>query len=316
MDIRQLTYFVAVCKFQNLSHAANYCNTAASALSHHIGSLETELGTKLFVRKSRGMEPTAAGLRLLEHAHHILATVDAATAEIRHEQTEVSGTIDIGMPLPVINVIGAALMRRVIEDFPKVQLVIHEGLSGVTYEATQRGVTEAALAFNPPFDTQMVRTPILEEEIFCIGDPKIIGHSDDPISLKELETLPVALLNGVLSRALVDRPAEIARLEPHIAIRLASVNAILCAIKDGLACTLTTKVLVSEELQRGDLVARKIANTPPLTRTLYLVSARETRPTFLRETILELVTELIHNAVMSGVWDGAKVVDPKLQQTQ
>ena len=43
MDTRQLRYFVAVCEFRNLSHAADHCNTAASALSHHIASLEAEL---------------------------------------------------------------------------------------------------------------------------------------------------------------------------------------------------------------------------------------------------------------------------------
>jgi hypothetical protein len=51
------------------------------------------------------------------------------------------------------------------------------------------------------------------------------------------------LQTGVLSRSLVDRPAELARLEVSARIRLASIAATLSALKAGLACTLAPKVL-------------------------------------------------------------------------
>ena len=64
MDSRQLRYFIAVYEQRNLSRAADQVNVAQSALSHHISNLEAEFATPLFERKSRGMEPTAAGERL------------------------------------------------------------------------------------------------------------------------------------------------------------------------------------------------------------------------------------------------------------
>lgn len=309
MDSRQLRYFSAVCEFRNLSHAADHCNTAASALSHHIGSLEAELGTKLFVRKPRGMEPTAAGLKLLEHAQFILAAFDTAASEIKHGQAEVSGNIAIGMPFSVIKVIGGALMRQVIEELPLVHLVLREGLSGVTYDALRSGEIDTALIFNPPPDTQTIRTPLIEEEIYCLGAPNIVGHSSEPISLEQMAQLPVALLqSGALSRALVDRPAELAKLEANARIQLASIAGTLSALKEGLACTLAPKILVSEELRRGELVARKVVDTR-LIRTLYLVSALGTRPTFLRESISNLVVDFVQDAVRNGSWEGAKLID-------
>jgi LysR family nitrogen assimilation transcriptional regulator len=53
---------------------------AQSALSHHISNLEAEFATFLFERKPRGMEPTAAGERLYEHARIILRAMAAAGA--------------------------------------------------------------------------------------------------------------------------------------------------------------------------------------------------------------------------------------------
>lgn len=308
MDTRQLKYFVAVCEFRNLSHAADHCNTAASALSHHITNLEAELETQLFLRKPRGMEPTAAGLRLLEHAQQILSAFQTAETEIRYGRAEISGNIAIGIPVSVIRVIGAALMRRVMEDYPGVRLLIWEGLSRMTYNALRTGDLDAALIFNPPPDSQTFRTPLLEEELFCIGNREIVGNPEVPIRLEEMLDLPIALLqSGTLSRALADRPAELARMEAVARIQLASTACTTIALKEGLACTLAPKMLVSEELRRGELVARAVID-PTLMRTMHLVTLTDAKPTFLRERIFALIMELVQAAVVEGRWESARLL--------
>lgn len=307
MDTRQLRYFTAVCEFRNLSHAADHCNTAASALSHHIANLEAELETRLFTRKPRGMEPTAAGLQLLSHAQSILSAFETAASEIKHGQADISGNIAIGMPYSVIKVIGGTLMRRVMEEMPRVRLLIREGLSGVTYAALRTREIETALIFNPPPDSQTLRTALLEEELFCIGHRDIIGDTNLPIRLEDMAALPLALLqSGTLLRALVDRPAELAILEAHARIQLASIAATLSVLREGLACTLAPKVLVSNDLREGRLVARGVTHPRPV-RTLYLVSALDARPTFLRERIAGLVAELVGEAVRNGSWEDARL---------
>lgn len=309
MDTRQLRYFVAVCEFRNLSHAADHCNTAASALSHHIASLEAELDTKLFTRKPRGMEPTAAGLKLLAHAQFILAAFETAASELKFGQAEISGNIAIGMPFSVIKVIGGTLMRTVIEELPRVRLLIREGLSGVTYNALRIGDVESALIFNPPPDSQTVRTPLLEEELFCIGHRDIVGDPGQTIRLEEMAELPVALLqSGTLSRALIDRPAALAKLEARARIQLASIAGTLSALKEGLACTLAPKVLVSDELRSGQLVARAVTDPIPV-RTLYLVSALDARPTLLRENVSALIVAQVREAIRDGRWEGAHPIE-------
>lgn len=308
MDTRQLRYFVAICKFRNLSHAADHCNTAASALSHHIASLEAELETKLFLRKPRGMEPTAAGLKLLAHAQQILSAFETAASEIRHGRAEISGNIAIGIPVSVIRVIGATLMRQMIEDYPRVRLLIWEGLSRMTYNALRTGEIDAALIYNPPPDSQTFRTALLEEELFCIGSREIIGEPDTPIRLEDMSDLPIALLqSGTLSRALVDRPAELARMEAVARIQLASSACTSIALKEGLACTLAPKMLVGEELRRGELVARPVVD-PKMMRTLYLVTMADAKPTFLRERVCALITKLIQAAVLDGRWESARLL--------
>lgn len=308
MDTRQLKYFVAVCEFKNLSHAADFCNTAASALSHHISALEAELDTQLFVRKPRGMEPTAAGLKLLDYARDILGTLDAAISDLRNGEVEVAGNISIGMPYSVIRIIGAGLMRHVLEDYPKARMLIREGLSGVTYAGLRAGELEIALIYNPPVDSETSRIALLEEELFCIGHPSIVGTKADPIRLSDMKDLPLALLqSGSLLRSLVDRPGELAELEHAAHIQLASLAGTLAALKERLACTLAPVSIASEELASGELVARKVIDPTPL-RTLYLVTPAAQRPTALRETLAGLIRDKVQSAVEHGDWHGARLL--------
>jgi len=313
VDARQLRYFVAVCRLKKLSHAADHCNVAASALSHHIANLESELGTALFVRKPRGMEVTAAGLKLLAHAEAILAAMDSAVSDVKGGQTEISGNIAIGMPYSVMKVIGSDLMREVMTGYPKLRLVLREGLSGVTFHALSTGEVDLALVYNPPGDERTSRIPIIEEELFCLGHRSIIGDTSAPITFEDMAELPLALLQtGTLSRALLDNPAALGRLETNANIQLASIAGTLGALTDGLACTLGPKVMVSEQLHAGVLGARPVSDPAPM-RTLYLVTARDRNPTIARETMSRLVTDLVRDAVTDGRWEAARLTDAMLK---
>lgn len=308
MDTRQLKYFIEICRLKSLTYAADHCHVAASALSHHIANLETELGVALFQRKPRGMEPTASGLRLLSHARTILGAIDAATADLRDSQAEVSGEITVGMPNSVIRVIGASVMRTVLHDYPRVRLVLREGLSGATHSMLRSGTLDLALIFNPPAEAGTERQPLLTEELFCIGAPSVIGKDESAITFEEMARLPLMLLqSGVLARALVDKPGALARLEAAARIQLASVAATQAALIEGLGCTLAPKVLVPELLTTGHVIARPVVDPRPI-RTLYLLTNTASEPTILREHMARLIRALIHAATAENRWPAARAL--------
>jgi LysR family transcriptional regulator, nitrogen assimilation regulatory protein len=118
MDSRQLRYFIAVYEQRNLSRAADQASVAQSALSHHISNLEAEFATPLFERKPRGMEPTAAGERLYEHARIILRAMAAAEREIKEGGSVIAGDISIGMANSGVKAIGVPLMRPSSPNIP------------------------------------------------------------------------------------------------------------------------------------------------------------------------------------------------------
>jgi DNA-binding transcriptional LysR family regulator len=76
VELRQLTYFIAVAEELHFGRAAERLHIAGPSLSNQISNLERELGTQLFIRDRRHVALTPAGAQFLEDAREVL---DAAT---------------------------------------------------------------------------------------------------------------------------------------------------------------------------------------------------------------------------------------------
>jgi len=303
MDIRQLRYYSAIFEHKNLSHAAAASNVAQSAISHHLSNLETDLGVTLFTRKPRGMEPTAAGIKLYEHAKLILKAVNSAEQDLRQSSEIIAGDIAIGIPFSAMKAVGLPLMQAVLKDFPNVRLSIVESLSTNTFSDLLSSDVDISLFYNPQKDDRVTMQPVLEEELLCVGKASIIGASDAPITFDEIAGLPTLLLRqGVSTRAVIDRPGLLSKLEAGIPLHLNSVNGIITGLLAGLACTLAPRVFVSEHLYAGDLHARPIVS-PSLTRKLYVGHLKDRPATHLSEAMISLLLELIAKEVECGRWD-------------
>ena len=71
MDADDLRIVEAVARIGSMNRAAAELNMVQSNVTARIRLLEEELGVQLFVRHSRGVEPSEAGLRLLSYAEQI-----------------------------------------------------------------------------------------------------------------------------------------------------------------------------------------------------------------------------------------------------
>ncbi|WP_185993461.1 LysR family transcriptional regulator [Rhodococcus sp. KBS0724] len=83
MDLRALTYFVAVAKHGSVSAAALDCSVSQPAISRQIATMERKMKIRLFRRTAAGMRLTPAGARLRELASDILIRSDRATEVMR-----------------------------------------------------------------------------------------------------------------------------------------------------------------------------------------------------------------------------------------
>lgn len=140
MDMRQLKYFLKVADLGSISKASDYLHVAQSAVSMQIAGLEQELGSPLFLRRSTGVELTEPGRLLYRHARLILRQVQIAHEDVAKASVEPAGTVTLGLPSAVVEIVGLAMIQACKEKLPMVRLQIIEGLSVLLGEFTQSWV--------------------------------------------------------------------------------------------------------------------------------------------------------------------------------
>lgn len=279
MDSRQLRYFAAIFEEGALARAAVRERVAVSALSRHLANLEAELGTPLFERLPRGVRPTASGARLYEHARMILRSMQAAIADIRDTEKEIAGEVSVGFAHSAIKAIGVPLMQRVAQTYPKLRLHLSEVFSGSTTLQLASSEVDLTLTYNQRADPRFRFQPILEEEVVLVGRPDVVG-GPGPISFDALLDLPLIILRqGLNTRAVMDDPSLLRRLEGRAQFQINSIVAIADSLLSGIGCLVGTEFILKDHIDAGKLVTRPIVK-PELNRTLYIGEQSDRPATF------------------------------------
>jgi LysR family transcriptional regulator for metE and metH len=95
LEVRHLQMVTAVAASGSVTQAAGALHLTQSAVSHQLRSIETRLGTPLFLRVGKRMVVTAAGGRLVETARRVLADLTAAEAELRRHGAREASVIRV-----------------------------------------------------------------------------------------------------------------------------------------------------------------------------------------------------------------------------
>jgi DNA-binding transcriptional LysR family regulator len=127
MEIRRLRYFVAVAEELSFTRAAERLHIAQPPLSIQIRALEQEVGAQLFDRDQRHVFLTQAGKHLLDRARGILASVEAAKAEVRCAALGEVGSLHLGYASSAMFTSSLTWAIKHFQiGFPHVLLTLHE----------------------------------------------------------------------------------------------------------------------------------------------------------------------------------------------
>lgn len=319
MEFRQLKYFVRIVELSSFSKAAQDLFIAQPALSNQISNLEKELNTQLLSRSVRGITPTEAGKTLYRHAQAIIRQIEHLKYEVENESANPKGSVSIGIPTSVSNVLASPLIAATQKRYPEIKLQIVESLSGHLEELVSTGRIEMSLLFSSPLtDSQksdkatsfsLVKIPILEEELFL--------QTTVALSNKKMITLEAAAkLNFVLpgksnaTRQLIDLAFAKVGITPKVVTELDSLSTIQSVVEDGLGATiLSLSAFIGNQKDRRSR-AYSIQNAA-LTRTVSLCTSNTVALSSAAKCIANIVPEISHKLVQSGRWSGSKIITVK-----
>jgi LysR family glycine cleavage system transcriptional activator len=89
MQLRGLRSFCLAARHLSFKKTADELCLTASAVSHQINDLESELGVKLFERQIRSLSLTPEGLNYYEEVAPLLAAIDEATSRVKKNSRRV-----------------------------------------------------------------------------------------------------------------------------------------------------------------------------------------------------------------------------------
>jgi DNA-binding transcriptional LysR family regulator len=152
MEMRHLRYFVALAEQRNFRRAAERLGIAQPPLSRQIRALERELGCRLVLRTSRGVQLTAAGRAFLEQARITLAEAQRAVDRARVAAPESADALVVGCEGAArLAVVGRAL-GRFTREHPAVRLELRDEEPARIVSALRDGLVQAAIVALPLAD--------------------------------------------------------------------------------------------------------------------------------------------------------------------
>jgi DNA-binding transcriptional LysR family regulator len=246
-----LRLFARVARKGSFSAAGRELNIPQSTASRTIATLEREIGVALFIRTTRAVMLTDAGLDFLARIESVLAELDEAEHAARGTG-ELRGVLRIGL--------GTNFAVR--EVIPRLSVFVsqHPALRIDLMMGDQRqdlvaeGV-DVALRFGPLSDSTATARRVLSWPRVLAASRAYLDKAGTPVTPTDLPQHAIILGPGSLSGHWSFRKGGTAtsfQVEGKLTIR-ASLGAIAAAV-EGLGIVMTPFGACRRELERGDLI--------------------------------------------------------------
>lgn len=210
MNLRDLSYLVALAEYRHFGRAAEASFVSQPTLSTQIRKLEDELGVALVERTPRKVLLTETGREIARRARGVLSQIDEIRSIAQRTRDPESGTIRLG----IFPTLGPYLLPHVIphlrQRFPRLELLLREEKTEQVLHMLREGTLDAGILALPVHDDSL-HTEFLFEEPFVLAVPG--GHplaSRVSLRMEDLSDQDLLLLED--GHCLRDQALEVCHL--------------------------------------------------------------------------------------------------------
>ncbi|WP_026757173.1 LysR family transcriptional regulator [Sediminimonas qiaohouensis] len=275
IEFRHLRSIKAIHEAGGLARAAEQLNITQSALSHQIKGLEDQAGVELFVRRSRPLKLSAAGLRLLRAAERILPEVAALEAEFTGLRAGKSGRLHIAIECHACFEWLFPVLENFRKTWPDVDVDIRPGLAFDALPALQKEEVDLVVSSDPEKLTGVEFTPLFDYA------PVFVASSQHPLAQKAWidaeDFRGETLITYPVERARLDLFSQLltpAKVEPAAVRQVELTAVILLLVASNRGITVLPDWVVREVKYSSDYVTRPLTKDG-LTRRLYAATRTE-----------------------------------------
>ena len=309
MDSRQLRYFVRVVELRNLTHAAAALHVAQPALSLHMRHLEEDLGVTLLTRSRSGVQPTAHGSLLYEHACNILRQFEQARQEVTSLGKEPYGDVALGVPATVSPVLVRALLDDIRAHMPQVVPHVVEAMSGYLLEWLHAGRLDAAVLFDVQ-NLAGLRTTVIGAETMSLVGPPQAFRAGQVVAFSDLGRYPLIIpgrLHGI--HLMISQAALREGVQLDVRVEVDAVAEMIGLVKEGYGYTMLARMGFHRELEAGTVSVAHL-ESPALHRTLIGATAQARPVSAATHKVMESVSRILGDFIASEHADAGPAPGP------
>jgi LysR family transcriptional regulator, glycine cleavage system transcriptional activator len=282
MNYRRLTpsmslllVFEAAARHESYARAADELSLSQSAISRQVQTLEDQLGVALFRREGRSVKLTEVGRRYFVELSSALGRIRGATLQAMSHQAG-AGTLRLAT-LPTF---GSKWLLPHLHDFyaahPGVNVHIHSRIGNIDFRNDD---IDAAITVGLGDWPELTAHRLYNEFLVAIASPDAKGGVSDPLtpSWAAKQTL-LGVTSNQQAWAEWFSHYQLDHRQMRIGPSFELTSHLIQAVRAGMGIGLVPKVLVEDELSRGEVVTIGEAITSQ--RSYYLVypAGNETLP--------------------------------------
>ncbi len=188
-------YYAAL--YGNITAASEQLYISQPAVSQSIKQLENSLGCKLFVRTPKGVKLTAEGRIIYHHVSKGIEQILLGEKRLESQLSLESGEIHIGASDMTLEYYLLPYLEKFHRLYPKIKISITNGPTPETIHILDDDKIDFGVISEPISDHHdFLIIPVKEiEDIFICG-AEFAAIADNPISLEELVSMPLIMLES------------------------------------------------------------------------------------------------------------------------
>lgn len=255
--LSQYRIFYEVARCGNISRAAKELYISQPAISKAIGKLEESLGTRLFLRNSRGVQLTPEGNVLFQHVAAAFDSLSRGEKELKRIHDFHIGQLKIGVSNTLCKYVLLPYLKSFVEKYPHVNITIESQSTAHTLEMLEARKIDIGLVAEPRARRGLNFTPVMEIHDGFVCTPAYMEN----LTLREGPAPDIFKTGNIM---LLDR-SNMSRkhLDAYLSDRDIEVNQLLevtdmalliefARIGLGIACVILD--FVSDDLKNGTLM--------------------------------------------------------------
>ena len=196
MDIKQLRYFIQVCRDKSFSNAAKNLYITQQGLSKAIKKLEENLHLPLFLRSNDGVKLTEYGKYLYEHSTPLIEEYNLLLQNLNNIANINQEKVRIGFSHGILNSISTEFLQDFSDAHKNIELVISEHSDLICEQLITENKIDMAFTIGPIDETKFHSISIKKERMCALINKNNSLSQKLSLDFTDLKDESISIINN------------------------------------------------------------------------------------------------------------------------